>query len=169
MAQIHLVEGPVGAGKSTYAMKLSKRYKGPHFALDDWMTTLFRPDLPESGLMEWYAERKDRCIKQIWKLTCDLIDSDIHVVLELGLIQKSSRQYLYELANIAGYAVEVYVLEASTEVRRERVKQRNQQKGDTYFMDVPTKYFDLANDMWESPDSIESSVQNIQFISTESR
>ena len=35
MARIHLIEGPVGAGKSTFAAQLSGTYAAPHLALDD--------------------------------------------------------------------------------------------------------------------------------------
>jgi len=63
------------------------------------MVTLYRPDRPATGVMEWYAERKDWCIEQIRKLTCDLIDADTDVVLELGLIQQSIREQFFEMAS----------------------------------------------------------------------
>ena len=51
MARIHLIEGPVGAGKSTFAAQLSGTYAAPHLALDDWMATLFVPDRPDGDIM----------------------------------------------------------------------------------------------------------------------
>ena len=54
MAKIHLIVGPVGAGKSTFALRLSQERKALFFNLDEWMIALFRPDRPEAGVMEWY-------------------------------------------------------------------------------------------------------------------
>lgn len=168
MAQVHLVEGPVGVGKSTFANALCKRHSGLHLDLDAWMANLFRPDRPVPGDMNGYLERKDRCIKQIWKLTCGLIEAGTDAILEPGLIQQANRQLLYNQLDDAGYTLTVYVLEASVEIRRQRVTERNIQKGDTYSMEVPDHFFELANNMWEPPDDIECVQRDIRFISTES-
>jgi predicted kinase len=168
MAQIHLIEGPVGAGKSTFALQLSKRHTAPRLTLDDWMATLFRPDRPTVSVVEWYVERKERCIEQIWKLSCELIDTDTDVVLELGLIDKRSRERFYARADASGYGVKVYVLDASRETRRKRVEERNRKRGETFSMEVPEQLFEMASDMWEAPDESESVERNIQFVYTES-
>ena len=167
MAHIHLIEGPVGAGKSTFASQLTKRYDGPQLILDDWMTTLFKPDRPTTGVVEWYVERKDRCIDQIWKLTCGLIEAGTDVILELGLIQRHSRQHLYDRVDVAGYKLTVYVLDASREVRRKRVRERNRQKSETFSMEVPDHIFEMASDMWEPLDDSECAGRDVRFISTE--
>ena len=68
MPTIHLIEGPVGAGKSTFAAKLMHEHSAPRLNLDEWMVVLFRPDRPEGDdIMAWYAERKQRCIEQIMR------------------------------------------------------------------------------------------------------
>ena len=155
-------------GKSTFALQLSKRHAAPCLILDDWMATLFRPDRPTSGVMEWYAERKDRCIDQIWKLTCGLISAGTDAVLELGLIQPRDRQRLYCRVDAAGYDLTIYVLDACRGVRRERVQERNRRKGDTFSMEVPDHFFELASDMWEPPDDAECSGRDIRFIPSDS-
>jgi len=167
VARIHLIEGPVGAGKSTLAAQLTQRHAAPRLILDDWMVTLFRPDRPATGVMEWYAERKDRCIEQIWKVTCGLIDAGTDVVLELGLIQQSIRQQFFDRVDAAGYELTVYVLDASRDTRRERVRQRNRAKGQTFAMDVPDAFFEMASDMWQPFDDFESEGRDVQFISTD--
>jgi predicted kinase len=161
-----LIEGPVGAGKSTMAAQLSERHAAPRLILDDWMARLFRPDRPATGVMEWYAERKDRCIEQIWKVTCGLIDAGTDAVLELGLIHQQSRQQFYDRMDAAGYSFTVYVLDAPREVRRERVRERNRQKGETFAMEVPDAFFEIASDMWEPPDEDESAGRDMRFLST---
>ena len=47
MPKVHLVEGPVGAGKSTYSSTLVLRTNGVHVALDEWFVALSSPDRPD--------------------------------------------------------------------------------------------------------------------------
>jgi len=164
MATIHLIEGPVGAGKSTFAAQLSLTHAAVHLNLDEWMVTLFRPDRPESDFMEWYAERKQRCINQLWRVTCDLVDAGSDAVLELGLVQTSARDDFYRRVDIEGYQLKVYVLETPEDVRRERVRERNKQQGETFKMEVSDEIFELANRAWQAPDAIESRERDIEFI-----
>ncbi len=167
MARIHLIEGPVGAGKSTFAAQLSGTYAAPHLALDDWMATLFVPDRPDGDIMPWYLARKDRCIEQIWKIAVSLMDIGTDAILELGLIQRAARRDFYARLDTAGYAHTVYVLDAPKEVRRARVHRRNAEKGATFSMVVPDAIFEMASRMWEPPDDTECASRDIQFIAIE--
>lgn len=167
MPRIHLVEGPVGAGKSTFASALAERHRAPHLDLDDWMATLFRPDRPEQGVMEWYAERKDRLLEQMWKVAQDVLASGSDVVLELGLIRQQMRLDFYDRVEAADQELTVHVLEASREVRRERVRQRNSERGPTFSMEVPDAFFELASDLWEPPDDFEREGRDLRLVSTE--
>src|SRR5579859_6807812 len=137
MARIHLVEGPVGAGKSTFVAQLRKQHAAPGLILDSWFVRLFSPDRPVEGLMKWYIERKERCMAQIWAAALEVLDAGHDVVLELGLVERASRERFYSLVQDAGYELTIYALDAPREVRRERVRKRNQEKGATYAMDVP--------------------------------
>lgn len=167
MAQIHLIVGPVGAGKSTFSQQLCREHGAVCLNLDEWMARLFRPDRPEAGVMEWYRERTGRCIEQIWKLTQSLLLVGTSVVLEIGLIQRRDRESLYRRVDRAGYGLTVYVLDAPRELRRERVERRNEQQGDTFFMVVPPQIFELASDLWEPPDADEQSGRDMRFSCSE--
>lgn len=166
MALVRLIEGPVGAGKSTFALQLSKDCNAPRLILDDWMSTLFSPDRPTAGVIEWYVERKNRCIDQIWKLACDILDTGSDVILELGLIQLSHREQFYNQVDAAGHNMKIYVLDASQEVRKERVQQRNFTRGETYSMEVSDQIFDMVNTMWESIDETECRNYELELILT---
>lgn len=165
MASIHLVEGPVGAGKSTYAGQLGLRHGAPLLNLDEWMVTLFRPDRPELDFMQWYAERKRRCIEQIWRVAFELIETGTHVVLELGLVQVADREDFYGRVDAAGFDLKVYLLDAPEEVRRQRVRERNTEQGSTYQMEVSEEIFTLANSAWQAPDEAECRDRGIQRVS----
>lgn len=163
MATIHLIEGPVGSGKSTFAFRLSRERGAPRLGLDDWMARLFRPDRPDEGLWPWYQERKDRCIDQIWVVVEELLDLDIDAVLELGLVQRAARQAFYERVDAAGHELRVYLLDAPREVRRERVQRRNAEQGATFSMVVNDEVFEQASDAWEAPDEQEIAERAIVF------
>jgi len=163
-ATIFLVEGPVGAGKSTFAARLGQDHAAARLNLDEWMVTLFRPDRPSDGFMAWYAERKQRCIEQIWNVACDLIDTGSSVVLELGLVQWQAREDFYARCDAAGHPLVVYVLDAPRHVRLERVRRRNVERGGTFRMEVNDEIFDLANRAWQAPDDVESAVRDIRFV-----
>ena len=165
MSRAYLIEGPVAAGKSTFSEGLSQKIGAPHFNLDAWMTKLFRPDRPATGTMEWYIERKERCIEQIWDIALRVLNSKCDVILELGLIQREGRRAMYERIEESGHKFLVYVLDAPREERRERVRHRNFEKGSTFSMEVSDEVFEIASNMWEEPDSIECAEQEIVFVS----
>lgn len=166
MAKIHLLEGPVGAGKSTFAAKLSKELAAPSLILDAWFVRLYSPDRPAEGLIRWYAERKERCLSQIWATSLDILGAGQDVVLELGLVEAASRERFYALVESAGYELTIYLLDAPCDVRRERVRQRNKEKGPTYAMDVPDAFFDLASDHWGTyrPDRTREARRSSDFL-----
>ena len=117
-----------------------------------------------SGVMRWYVERKERCIEQIWLVAKSILNANRDVILELGLIQRSSRQSMYARASDSGHELLVYVLDAPKDVRRERVRLRNLEKGTTYSMEVSDEVFEIASSMWEEPGDAECSEQAIEFV-----
>ena len=44
-ATLHLIFGPIGAGKTTYARDLARRERAVAFVLDEWGARLFGPDV----------------------------------------------------------------------------------------------------------------------------
>ena len=168
MPRIYLIEGPVGAGKSTFAASLAARVDaGVHIALDEWFARLFSPDRPSTAIMPWYVERKARLIAHIWKHVESLLSCGVSPVLELGLVQRQSREEFYMRARDVGVDLTVYLLQASREVRRERVKRRNVEMGPTFSMVVPAQLFEMASDVWEEPDEVEMVENRIEVVSTE--
>ena len=164
MATIHLIEGPVGAGKSTFAAKLSLSSGAPHLNLDEWMVTLFSPDRPVEGFMEWYLETKDRCIQQIWDVTTELLSHDISVILELGLVQAADRARFYDRVDGTDFDLVVYVLDTPVDVRRERVRERNRKQSGTFKMEVSDEVFEMANAFWEEPTEAEVRERGIEAV-----
>lgn len=156
-AQLHLIIGPVGAGKSTFARALGAKHRAVLLILDDWMAQLFGADeRPAIGRIEWYLERRDRCLEQIWKLTAALCEVGTRVVLEIGLIRRDERAAFYRRVDDAGHDLAVYLLDAPRALRRERVLLRNKEQGETFAQVVPLEFFERASDLWEPPDEEEA-------------
>lgn len=91
MAILHTIEGPVGAGKTPYANRMGRKFNLAPLVLDDWMATLFRPDRPEDNIWEWYGERKERCVDQIWRIARAQNAMGGNAIIESGLIQRHAR------------------------------------------------------------------------------
>lgn len=164
---IHLVIGPVGAGKSTFARQLSEEQRAVRLTLDEWMAVLFGADeRPVEGRIHWYIERTERCQELIWRQTKQLLEVGTPVVLEIGLIQREARARFYGKLDEMAYRHVVYVLDAEREVRRERVLRRNRERGATFSMEVPEEFFDLASDRWEPPDELEQADREMRMMHT---
>lgn len=168
MPRVHLIEGPVGAGKSTFATALAARTGGVHVALDQWFATLFSPDRPAGDVVEWYIERKERLVGLIWSHSRRILASGRDAVLELGLVQRAGRIEFCRGVTDASVALTVHVLDAPCDVRRERVRRRNAEKGATFAMVVPDHVFDVANGLWEVPDEVECGEFEVVFVGTAS-
>lgn len=166
MPTVNLIEGPVGAGKSTFAAKLASRTNGIHIALDEWFAALFSPDRPAGDFVPWYIEHKDRLITLIWNHSQQVLTSGKDIILELGLIQRDQRTAFCRKVREDGYAPVIHVLDAPIEVRRERVRHRNNEQGATFSMVVPDEVFELASRLWEAPDETECSEFEIEFVDT---
>lgn len=163
--RIHLVIGPVGAGKSTFVRQLVQQHRAVPLNLDDWMATLFSADRPDAAdVMAWYVPRTLRCLTQIWKTAEAVLNTGGDVVLEVGLIQQHQRDAFYARMGPWADVMVVYVLDAPREVRRERVLRRNAEQGATFSMVVPPHIFELASDLWQPPDEVECANRSVVWV-----
>jgi predicted kinase len=93
--------------------------------------------------------------------------SNIDAILELGLIQRQSRMAFYRRVEAEGFDLAVHLLDAPLEVRRERVRQRNDLRGSTFSMVVPDHIFEIASCLWEPPDDAERRERRITVVSAD--
>ena len=71
---------------------------------------------------------------------------------------------MYKRIEESGHNILVYALDAPREERRERVRLRNIEKGNTFSMEVPDAIFEIASDMWEEPNGIECDKYEVVFV-----
>ncbi|MFC3124166.1 AAA family ATPase [Pseudoroseomonas globiformis] len=151
----HLICGSTGAGKTTYAMTLADTLGGIRFSIDEWMMTLFGPDVPETIELAWMMERVARCEAQIGRMALQVARQGLPVLLDLGFTTAEHRERVAALARNAGFGVQLHLLEGAAEMRWARVQARNQNKGATFAMPVSRAMFDFVETLWEPPTAIE--------------
>lgn len=158
---LHLLIGPVGAGKTTHGQRQAMRSGGVFLDLDAWMVRLFGADpRPQDGVIAWYLERRERCRSLLWDVANDVLRSGVDVVLELGLVTVADREAFYEKAHDEDLSLRVYLVDAPRDVRRERVLQRNKTPG-PFTQIVPIEFFERASDLWQPPADAERARWNI--------
>lgn len=151
MQSVHMVFGPLGAGKSTFARQLNTKVTGVRFSIDEWMHGLYGPDLPTPMSLAWISARVQRCEAQMWEMSLQVLEAGRDVVLDQGFMTEADRTRIRLLAGKAGYPVSSYFIDAVPQLRRERVMRRNIDKGETYAFEVTGVMFDFMESRFERP------------------
>jgi predicted kinase len=159
---IHLICGSTGAGKTTYALKLTDQLGAVRFSIDEWMTALFWMDSPQPLDPAWSMSRVERCYAQIWRTACEVAARGVPCVLDLGFSSAAQRARYIQLATEAGLSSRLHYVDVSPGERWRRVQARNEQKGDTYQLsfDVTREMFDYVETMFEPPTDDEMHAAN---------
>jgi predicted kinase len=148
-ADIILIVGSTGAGKTTYARRLADELGAVRFSIDEWMIGLFWADSPQPIEFAWTMERVERCEAQIFAMVRQLAARGVPAVLDLGFTTKAHRDKFRALAVEAGLSAAVHFIDVPADERWYRVNRRNKERGETYAMQVDRQIFMDA--MWEPP------------------
>ena len=159
-APVHLVCGSTGAGKTTYALALSKQLGAVHFSIDEWMVTLSGPDRPTPMNLAWMLERIERCETQMAALVLQLGRNGRPSVLDIGLMRQEQRQKWAALAARAGLGAQLHFIDVPSDERWRRVTMRNEQQGETYRLTVTRPMFDYIDSVWQPPTPDEMTALN---------
>ena len=155
MGTIHIVFGPQGAGKSTYARQLAAQVQGVHFSIDEWMQQLFGPDLPKPLSFPWVMERVQRCEQRIWATALAYAKTGGNAILDLGFMQARQRSHAQQLTANAEVAAQFHFVNAPHAIRRERVLNRNTERGETFAFEVTPAMFDFMEQQFQHPNAEE--------------
>lgn len=122
---LHFVCGPVGSGKTTYALALARRIKAVRFSTDEWVARLFGKERPSPCPVAWAVERAERCRAQMWPLAEEIIALDGNTVFDIGLPLQDERDTFRLWAMGTRASVKMHYLDVDRETRRARVERRN--------------------------------------------
>ncbi|MGB3640569.1 MAG: ATP-binding protein [Rivularia sp. (in: cyanobacteria)] len=121
MANLHLIYGFAGAGKTTFARKLETEISAIRFTHDEWMVKLYGHNPQEEKFSDYYNRISDL----IWNLTMQLLRLNQDVILDFGFWSRASRDEARNKAKIANAEVKLYFVTCSEEVMLLRVAKRN--------------------------------------------
>ena len=152
---LHVIFGPSGAGKTTYALDLARRTPAVHFAIDDWMARLYAPDMPQPLEFEWMMARVERCEALIWSLAAGVMATGSSVVLDLGLMRKGDRDRVREIAQACELTTQFHHVTAPHDVRRARVLARNSGQGESFAIVVTPQMFEFTERIYQAPEAEE--------------
>lgn len=155
---IHLVCGPIGAGKTTYAIDLAEKEGAVRFSEDEWLSKLFVPDAP-AGLLEqpmqvvgaWASEKYMRCRGQIWQVCQQLLKNNVSVVLDGSAANKEQRDAIRKKAADNGVGFQLHYVISNAKIRKKRVFERNVTQGATYSLEVTPAMFQYAEEFFSPP------------------
>jgi predicted kinase len=150
-ATLHVIFGPCGAGKTTYAHALARREGAVAFVLDEWGARLFGPDVQGPLDFSWMVERLGRCEALIWSTAADVLAAGTSVVLDIGAMRRADRARIGQIAQEKGLPLKWHFVDAPQDVRRARVAGRNTAKGETFVHEVTPQMFELLEGLYEAP------------------
>jgi predicted kinase len=154
-ATLHVIFGPCGAGKTTYAHALARREGAVPFVLDDWGARLFGPDVHGPIDFRWMLERLGRCEALILSTAADVLAVGTPVVLDIGAMRRANRERIRQIAQAKGLSLQWHFVDASQAVRRARIAERNTAKGETFVREVAPEMFELIEQLYEAPEPAE--------------
>jgi len=138
---IYALTGGNGAGKTTFALKISKEKNAAFFSLDKTIKSFNQPIQTYEDYMTHFNRALDIMSSQaILKLK-----EGSPVVFDFGG-GISSRPWLKKIAESSGADVEIFHLEVPLAERRLRIQKRNSEKEkDVFFFHMSDEEFDTHN------------------------
>lgn len=161
MPSVHIICGPTGAGKTTFARDLAVERGGLRFSIDEWMAALFAADAPEPLTFDWAIERVGRCEDMIWQTGLAALAAGCDIVLDLGFDRREQRDRFRALAGEAGHGVALHHVNAPRDERLARVRRRNGDGSEILAFQVTDSMFDFMEDRFEPPVPEEAAIDRI--------
>jgi predicted kinase len=142
---VHILSGPVGSGKTTYARQLEDG-GAVRFSIDEWMIRLYGQHMPD----DLRQERQARCRRLFLDMTEDIGAVGVDVVLDCGFWKRSERQEARDRLTRAGLVVQTVYFDLSPDERWRRLVARNGELSrDCYRITRPM--FDAFESVFEAP------------------
>jgi len=152
MATAHLIQGFLGAGKTTFARRLERDIRAVRFTPDEWMSRLFGED-PPAAIFQEKAAAILEVMEPLWLRRLAL---GVDVVLDFGFWRRSQRDRARHLAREAGANAVLYALSCEESEARRRVCARNAEKSHGLYVAAET--FTLLKARFEALEPDETAI-----------
>ena len=116
-ATLYIIQGFIGAGKSTFSKKLSNETGAIHLNPDEWVTKLYNKD---EYLNDW-----DRCfdatVTKLWTITKEYLKDNIDVIFDMGFWKRKDRDFAKQVALECNANYKHFYLYVPDEILRQRI------------------------------------------------
>jgi predicted kinase len=148
LGTLHFLAGRAGAGKSTFARRLSLERQAVLVCEDQWLARLFGG---VANLQE-FIERRGRIRELPAEWVPQLLQGGHSVVFDFGGNTVRDRAWVRSVFAKVGAEHELHYIVADEELCRRRVRERNRLKPDgVYWGEVSDELFDEVNRYFQPP------------------
>lgn len=142
-AEVHLLAGLNGSGKTTHARRLEKTLPAVRFTLDEWMLRLHDMKFDDP----LYPAASDNCRSLIWDLAAQVLHTGASVVLDWNLWSRERRAEAAARAYALGAPCHLHFVDVALETAIEQVRRRS----DSHAHQLDADAVRHLSTIWEAP------------------
>ena len=144
---LYIIQGFIGAGKTTFSKKLATKTNAIHLNPDDWVIKLNK-----DYLKDW-NNCFDKTLVILWDKTKEYLLSGKDVIFDMGFWLKKDRDFARKIAEETNSNIIHYYLSVPDEILKERIKKRPKAWAEKHLQN-----FDLNKSKFELPTHEEQAI-----------
>lgn len=149
-AILYIIQGFIGAGKSTFSKKLSLETSAIHLNPDEWVTKLYEKDV----YMNNWNECFEATLNELWKRTREYLNNGDSVIFDMGFWKKADRDYARNVAIECNAICKHYYLFVPDEILKERIVSNRPPE----WAKIHLENFDKNKELFEVPTEDEDTI-----------
>jgi len=119
-ATLYIMQGFLGAGKTTFSKQLSLELDAVHLNPDEWCMKLFDKKHYEQDWENCFSETLDI----LWQKTVEYLNNGTDVIFDMGFWSRDSRNHAKSIAGQCGSDFKHYYIYAPDDVLKRRISTR---------------------------------------------
>ena len=123
-ATLYIIQGFIGAGKTTFSKMLSKQTGAIHFNPDEYISKFYTKDD--------YMKNWDKCFSQtvdnLWQETKKYLKNGTDVIFDMGFWIKKDRTFARKIASECNANIKHYYLYVPDEILKKRIIENRPQE-----------------------------------------
>lgn len=148
-ATLHIIQGFLGAGKTTFSQKLAMEINAVHLNPDEWCVKLFSK--------QEYEQNWEKCFTQIreilWEKNKAYLLNGTDVIFDSGFRDKESRLYAQSIAIECGAEFKHYYIYVPDDIAKQRIAMRTGKIAENNL-----KNYNLIKKLFAEPDADEMAI-----------